>query len=208
MLSRRSCLSLFFAKVLRRGGLVQWLDLVLPVDSLGGRFRIPLQRGGITEHLLKVPDGGFKADLVKLLAARHLFPGLVCDVGINVGQTLLEIYGQNLPISDYYGFEPNSSAMAIVERLVALNPRLKSVTLFPWACSSQDQPLRFFVTSETDSGATIDPSIRPDWYVDMQGSFAASYRLDLVAKFMKLCRYFFLKIDVEGGELEVLRGAE
>jgi FkbM family methyltransferase len=196
----------FLAKVLRRLGVSQFLDLSLRVHSISGPLFVPISRG-LAEYLLGSPGNGFKSDLCKYLASHRLFPGVVCDVGLNTGQTLLEFYGQGLPISQYYGFEPNVTAMAIVERLVRLNPQLSSVQLMPWACSSEDAPLRLFAISEIDSGATHKPSIRPDLYQEMAGTLAASYRLDTTSSLMRLCRHFFLKIDVEGGELDVLRGA-
>jgi len=198
--------SALLAKVLRRLGISRFLDLPLTVNADCGPLAIPLIRG-LTEPILDAPTGGFKSDLCKILVCQGLFPGVVCDVGLNTGQTLLELVGTDLPISRYYGFEPNPAAMAIVERLVSLNPQLSAVQLMPWACSSQDAPLRFFAISETDSGATLNPSIRPDYYQAMAGSMAASYRLDTISKLMQLSRHFFLKIDVEGGETEVLRGA-
>lgn len=97
--------------------------------------------------------------------------------------------------------------MAIAERLISLNPLFCDVTLMPWACASEDRPFRLYAISEIDCGATIDPSIRPDWYAQMQGSYCAAYRLDSISSEMALCTHFFLKIDVEGGELEVLEGA-
>lgn len=198
---------IILAKVLRRLHLSGWLDIVVPMSSSdAGTVLIPLQRG-LTESLLSAHAGGFKADLCRWLQARDLFPGIICDVGMNMGQTLIEICAAGPKMARYYGFEPNASAMAIVERLMDLNPQLNSIQLMPWACSSQDAPSRFFAISEADSGATLNPSIRPDWYQYMAGSMAASYRLDTAATLMQLCRHFFLKIDVEGGELEVLKGA-
>lgn len=196
-----------FAKILRRLGLARFLDVVVSINSQAGKIWIPLQRG-LTEDLLTAAEGGFKADLIQQLASHGLFHGVVCDVGTNTGQTLLELFGSGLPIKRYYGFEPNSTALAIVERLVSLNPSLGCVSLMPWACSTVDAPLKFFAIGETDSGATINPSIRPDWYTNMTSAYAASYRLDSIASHMELCQYFFLKIDVEGGELQALQGAE
>jgi FkbM family methyltransferase len=180
------------AKVARRLGISKYLDLVLRVSTMSGEIKIPLQRG-TAEFLIASAQGGFKSDICQLLHS--------------AGQTLLELYGAGLEISNYYGFEPNISSMAIAERLVKLNPLFRNVSLMPWACASQDRPFRLYAISEIDSGATIDPSIRPDWYTQMQGSCCSAYRLDSVNSEMALCANFFLKIDVEGGELEVLQGA-
>jgi len=145
--------------------------------------------------------------LIHLLDLYGLFPGVVLDVGANTGQTLLELFGTGVPIKRYYGFEPNPAAFSIVKRLVSLNPAFACVDLLSWACSDVDAPVRFYAIAETDTGATFNPSIRPNWYSNMAGTFAPSYRLDSVARQMELCHHFFLKIDVEGGELQVLQGA-
>lgn len=194
------------AKITRRLGLSKYLDLVLKVNTKAGKIKIPLQRG-TAEFLITSGQGGFKSDICQYLHSRRLFPGVVCDVGMNAGQTLVELYGSGIPISNYYGFEPNTSSMAIAERLIKLNPLFSDARLMPWACASQDRPFRLFAISEIDSGATIDPSIRPDWYAQMQGTYCAAYRLDSASNEMALRTNFFLKIDVEGGELEVLQGA-
>ncbi|WP_338441301.1 FkbM family methyltransferase [Synechococcus elongatus IITB4] len=166
-----------------------------------------MQRG-LTEHLITASQTGFKADILQILAARNLFTGVICDIGLHQGQTLLELYGTGLPIRHYYGFDPNAQAITIAERLITLNPCLSSARLLPWACANQDIPIEFFRISEVDSGATIKPLIRPDWYEERTGDWVPAYRLDTISPQLKLDNHFFLKIDVEGGELDVLQGAQ
>lgn len=94
------------AKITRRLGLLKYLNLVLKINSNAGKIKIPLQRG-TNEFLIASAQGGFKSDICYFLQSRKLFPGVVCDVGMNAGQTLVELYGSGLPMSNYYGFEPN-----------------------------------------------------------------------------------------------------
>lgn len=125
------------------------------------------------------------------------------DVGANIGQTMLEV----LPIKrglEYYGFEPNVSAFSIAKEL-ALSNNL-SVNLFPWACSSEAQPLELYASSLLDTSATFFPSIRPNTYSKVAPDWIAAYPLDLTLGSV-LRHGFMLKIDVEGSENEVLMGA-
>jgi hypothetical protein len=64
-----------------------------------------------------------------------------------------------------------------------------------------------FTINELDTGATIVPKIRPDWYANRCGALIPAYPLDHLAKQLALSDRFFFKIDVEGGELAVLKGA-
>jgi FkbM family methyltransferase len=135
------------------------------------------------------------------------FGGDVVDVVMNIGQTILELFASGVPIRQYLGFEPNPRAYVLAETLVAANPAMGCCRLFPWACSKSEGPLELFTIAELDSGATIVPEIRPDWYTGRPGALIPAYPLDCIAKRLSLSDRFFFKIDVEGGELAVLKGA-
>lgn len=125
------------------------------------------------------------------------------DVGANIGQTMLEVLSSKRGL-DYYGFEPNVSAFTIAKELAGANNF--SVNLFPWACSSGAAPLQLYASSLLDTSATFCPSIRPNTYANVVPEWIASYPLDLTLGSV-LRHGFMLKIDVEGAENEVLKGA-
>lgn len=79
-------------------------------------------------------------------------------------------------------------------------------TLYPWACTLEAKPLELYATSRVDSGATLIPQIRPDTYEKTIGIWISGYPLDSILP-NSLPKHFVLKIDVEGSENEVLRGA-
>lgn len=193
------------AKLLRRSGLAPWLNFTLTHQTLGGTFRVPLL-GGATEQLLFI-NGGFKHDLLQRLHQRGLFGGDVVDVGVNIGQTILELFSSGVPIHQYLGFEPNPRAFVLADALVSANPAMDCCRLFPWACSDSDGPMELFTVAELDSGATTVPEIRPDMYVKSCGALIPAYPLDSLSKKVSISSQFFFKIDVEGGELAVLKGA-
>ena len=194
------------AKLLRRTGLAPRLNFTLTQQTLGGTFRVPLL-GGATEQLLFI-QGGFKHDLLQRLQQWGLFSGDVVDVGVNIGQTILELFCSGVPIRQYLGFEPNPRAFVLADALVAANSAMGCCRLFPWACSADSEgPLELFTIAELDSGATIVPEIRPDWYASRRGALISAYPLDGLATQLPLSGQFFFKIDVEGGELAVLKGS-
>lgn len=150
---------------------------------------------------------GLSGEVFMLDILRHFLPktdGAVVDVGANLGQTLCKV-----KIADserqYFGFEPNAACHNYLETLIRANA-WTNTTVFPCGLSDRTTILRLHVS---DSDAT-----------DARGSLLASVRPDLQqngAKYVSLFEFGdigavsqqklgFVKIDVEGAELEVLRG--
>ena len=126
------------------------------------------------------------------------------DIGVNVGQTMVEILSL-YPELEYHGFEPNIEALCCAQAVANSHGFIAS--LYPWACAGEAAPQNFFAESNLDTSATIISAIRPDTYADVQAQAIAAYPLDQV--FFHQAKYgFVMKIDVEGGENEVLMGAQ
>jgi FkbM family methyltransferase len=156
---------------------------------------------GALESLLLL-EKSFKTSLIerfKSLARTDYF----VDIGANFGQTLAEIFAYNQNIK-YFGFEPNPEAFRLLKKIAELNSI--EAQLYPWACTSEAKPIELYASSELDSGATILPEIRPDFYEHTRGTWIAGYPLDSVLP-DSIPQSFVLKIDVEGSENEVLKGA-
>jgi hypothetical protein len=141
------------AKLLRRTGLAPLLNLTLAVHTRGGTFRVPLL-GGTNEPLLSM-RGGFKADLLQRLQQCGLFGGDVVDVGMNIGQTILELFTSGDPIRQYLGCEPYPRAFVLAEALVAADPAMACCRMFPWACSESEGPRELFIIAKLDSDVMI-----------------------------------------------------
>lgn len=187
--------------ILRRSGLNRHLAYTKRISINGFPIFIPLIEGE-GETLLYM-ERGFKSQLLEKISgiARTDF---FIDVGANVGQTMLEVFMDNRQVQ-YFGFEPNPLAFQMLHRIARVN-KIKA-SLFPWACSSTARPTRIFKECERDSAATILPEIRPDTYENTPAEWVASFPLDMTVKEIVLPKHFVLKIDTEGAELEVLRGA-
>jgi len=147
-------------------------------------------------------EPSWKTQLIARVLAER--PGAFIDVGANVGQTLFDYLATGAK-SGYFGFEPNVRCAAYLSRLVSHNA-LGGVALVPIALGDSAELLQLHSlgSSETDSAAFIHPFVRPNW--ETRSEFIPSLRFDEVLRPLGIEQISLCKIDVEGFELEVLRG--
>lgn len=193
-------LSILPTIVLRRLKLSKNLNYAIKKKICGRDLIIPMNEGTLESLLLL--EETFKSSLLKRCQSIANTDYFV-DIGANYGQTLAEVYAFNSSIK-YFGFEPNPEAFRLLNKIARLNGI--DAHLYPWACTSEAKPIELFASSEIDSGATIFPEIRPDTYENTQGVWIAGYPLDSILP-DSIPKSFVLKIDVEGSENEVLKGA-
>ena len=124
------------------------------------------------------------------------------DVGVNVGQTLLKVKLVNRSIS-YFGFEPNPSCLFYLYELIRVND-FQNVTIFPFALSDSSGviDLNLYTTNATDSTASIVQGFRRKSTNKIKVP-VLNGREVLQLQTIKIG---VIKIDVEGGELEVING--
>jgi len=136
----------------------------------------------------------------------HLKEGDVfIDVGANFG--LHTIYAACLVgcKGHVFAFEPYSPAFKLLARNITLNKMKRQITVIPAALSNtSDRFLRFYVPPHDASGLTASlKSNLPDSKI----THVLNMRLDDYWNKTNL-PIKLIKIDVEGAELEVLRGAK
>jgi FkbM family methyltransferase len=144
-------------------------------------------------------------DLQKgLMTARN---GTFVDVGMNLGQTLLAVKAID-PARHYIGFEPNPHCFAYCEQLTQLN-QLPNVSLVPIGLSSNTgiARLHLYSNSRTDSCASLVDNFRPDQPV-VSVKFVPVFSFSDLSKTFVMGEIGILKIDVEGGEWDVLQPME
>jgi FkbM family methyltransferase len=136
------------------------------------------------------------------LLAKHLQPGQVMlDIGAYVGQFSL-VASQLVPNLRVFAFEPTPSVFAQLQRNIELND-CRNVTCVNLALSDTPGTAQFF----TYPGSADQNSLRP---LSVDSNASIEVRVGTVDSFLKdqnLDRLDVLKIDVEGNELAVLKGA-
>ena len=125
----------------------------------------------------------------------------VIDVGTNIGETLLNFAKINTEGRNI-GFEPVPHLYEIAKRNIALN-EFKNIELVNKGLSSTYEVLSFHDVSENNSGGTF---LTRENNSDANRSVEA-VRLDEFVKRNGIDNISLIKIDVEGFEMEVLKGA-
>lgn len=144
---------------------------------------------------------------------QRIKPGSTCiDVGAHIG--LYTVYMASLSKGNVFSFEPTPESFTILKKVVAINHCENSVTLLPLAVDQKTGKGFFYLNSSTISGtdATRIAEANSLIYVDFgKSSFKEKIEVDTVSiddftEKNKL-EINFIKIDAEGAELNVLRGA-
>jgi FkbM family methyltransferase len=128
----------------------------------------------------------------------------VIDVGANRGQFALLV--RNLfPQAEVHAFEPLESERRFFELVV--DP---SVKLYPVALGAQAGQSSFYVTSRPDSSSLLRPGecqAVANGVVHASSQTVTVAQLDNALDVSALPRPILMKLDVQGGELDALKGA-
>jgi FkbM family methyltransferase len=135
---------------------------------------------------------------------RGYAPGIVLDVGANIGQTAVTL-AQRFPSADIYSLEPFPAVFAGLKAKTAAYPRIRCCNL---ACGASPGVAVFRGDADPTMGR-LDFSPRQDAEpAQCDGTQVKVTTVDAFCGDNRLERIGFLKIDTEGGDLDVLRGAE
>jgi FkbM family methyltransferase len=131
-----------------------------------------------------------------------LRPGqIVFDIGANVGYYTLLASKQVGPSGRVFAFEPFVRNISYLQRHVALNGA-DNVTVIPVACAERSFLAPFVAGADCATGH-LKSSVQPD---DGRSEFVATIAVDEVVRKSGVIPDV-LKVDVEGAEEQVLRGA-
>lgn len=186
------------ARVLRRAMHYLPLDGGYAMELHVGdkRFKTPIINGVCNEG----PDKAILQLYSRILPHRQ---GCFLDVGANVGQTLLAVRAVR-PQMPYVGYEPNVACVAYMRALMQIND-IQSATVLPIALMDHSglMELQLFHDHEADPTASLIVGVRPEESVS-RTVYVPSYTWEQTATVFKDQTVGFVKIDVEGAELEVL----
>lgn len=133
---------------------------------------------------------------------------VIVDIGANEGYWTLALKRDN-PATRIIALEPNPLAYELLERNIAAN-RLSDVTLLPFAAGKQSGSANFQIIKQVTSiGAfSLMRTGRPWLTEDMLTNLKVDVTtLDELWQTQHLGVVDLVKIDTEGGELDILQGA-
>lgn len=166
-------------------------------------MHIPVINGHGYYNLFPFKEAWMETLIQKCLTERD---GSVIDVGVNLGQTLLKIASLNNKV-DYYGFEPNPVCYTYCKELIKRNG-LSSFKVLPVGLSDEASVVKLFGDNDYASGATVVENFRVNTKRYAVIHHVPVMRGDIVLKEEPIIKINFVKIDVEGAELEVIKGLQ
>lgn len=138
-------------------------------------------------------------------AIRRLAPKTLIDIGANKGQ-FSSLARYLFPDIAIHAIEPLESERRYFESVIS-----QPVTLYPTAVGAKSGEAQFFVTSRPDSSSLFRPGVGQEraYGVVFESSIAVPVvRVSDLIEIERLRRPILMKLDIQGGELDALKGAE
>ena len=155
---------------------------------------LPFENDHIQKQILN-SNSFYEIDLLEEISRFPLKKGIVCDIGANIGNH--SIYFSTILKKEVFAFEPNKIVFDILDKNIKLNNLEDKVKIFQVALGSENSFGEMTINHE-NYGTSYIKSI-PNGNINIK-------RLDDF--FSDKNSVSLLKIDVEGFELEVLKGAK
>ncbi|TQV88208.1 FkbM family methyltransferase [Aliikangiella coralliicola] len=168
-------------------------------DYFGLKLKVPLLHGLGAGFL--VPADQWMSDSLKVFLEQK--EGTVVDIGVNIGLYMVKLRALDRS-REYIGFEPNAICNYYTHELIRAN-KFNNVRVLPFALSDKKELRSFYVKRRADKMGSLNDYARfgdtKKFSFDLF-TFPADEFFEMLSP-ESLCA---VKIDVEGSELEVLRG--
>jgi FkbM family methyltransferase len=178
------------------------------------RYRLPQAYGGCRLYLTPeaglrywIPSRGIKSDEALLNnAAETVKPGsVIWDVGANMGLFSFAAAGLAGPKGRVYAFEPDAVMARLLRRSARLNPGAAAVEVVPCAVAQDLSLARFEIARRSRASNALEGFQLSESGGVREVETTMTVSLDWLAE--RLPAPDVLKVDVEGAELAVFRGA-
>lgn len=141
-------------------------------------------------------------DLQALIPRWH--PSVIFDVGANIGQSA-EIYAKRFPSATIFSFEPAAETFKQLKQNVSVFSNVRCMKL---AFASQVGTGTLAHGTHSNMTRIISNQSRADLVLADNCETIDQTTIDDFCKQQKMHKIDYLKVDTEGADLEVLRGAE
>jgi FkbM family methyltransferase len=170
----------------------------------GEKLRFAVGTRPVRTRYANGPDLSARYDALQIvvMCARLKQGSAAFDVGANVGSTTLVMAARCGTTGRVVAFEPDPEARKMLRRNIGLNPGAGAISIEEAACSADEGTATFYARGDARSsldGNAGDPSEKP-MIVPLTTLDAYSERAAVTPD--------LVKIDVEGAEVAVLRGAQ
>ena len=190
----------YLHRALFKLGFFKHVNMKLNTVISGKEFIIPIINQAGYYHLL--PQEKWMVVLLQNLLQNN--PGRFIDVGMNISQTLLKVKAIDSDRA-YTGFEPNNFCAYYVRKLSEAN-HFYDVDIFPVGLFTENMILTLYMDKDISSGASILPLFRKNMTPFQLHSNVSLTMGDEILQRYTSEEIAVLKADVEGAELEVIKG--
>jgi FkbM family methyltransferase len=171
------------------------------VNYFGLNLKVPLIHGLGVGYL--VPADEWMSKCLSIFLANK--KGAIVDIGANIGLYLVKLKSLDSQ-REYYGFEPNPVCNFYTKELISAND-FQKVRMFPFALSNVRELRRFYAKRKADKMGSLHDYARPG-EIKSNSFDLVTFPGDEFFDLLDIENICTMKIDVEGFELEVLRGVK